>query len=95
MVKNIPSVRFPQRKNQFKKMMDKVRSRVVPSKKSEQILWLKHSAQSTRTAKWIFKDPRRWERFLEEYHEEFNKKIKLMDEIRDKKIEYEKNYWVN
>ncbi len=95
MVKNIRSIRFPERKTQFKKRMDQVRSRSVPGKKSQQVLWLKHAAQSTGTAKWIFKDPGRWNRFLEEYHEEFEEKIKLMDEIRDKKIEDEILDWIN
>ena len=95
MVKNIRSIRFPERKTQFKKRMDQVRSTSGPGKKSQQILWLKNVAQSNGTAKWIFKDPGRWKRFLEEYHEEFEEKIKLMDEIRDKKIEDEIIAWVN
>jgi hypothetical protein len=95
MVKNVRSIRFPERKNQFKKKMDHERSRRAPSKKSQQILLLKHASESTGTAKWIFKDPGRWKRFLEEYHDEFEEKIKLMDEIRDKKIEDEILDWIN
>jgi uncharacterized protein YeaO (DUF488 family) len=94
MVKNIVSNQYPQRKSKFKKMVDRVRSKGLSGKKSKQLTWLNYSAKSNPMANWVFKDPERWNRFQKEFQGEFKEKMKLLDEIRDKKKENEVFYLI-
>jgi len=94
MVKNIGSYQYPQRKSKFKKMVDQFRSK-RSTKKLQKIQWLKFSQKNSTTPNWFFKDPERWNKFQDEYQDEFEEKIKLMDEIRDKKKETESLNWIS
>lgn len=95
MVKNITSYQYPWRKSKFKKIIDRVWLKRRSDKKSQQIAWIKYSVKSNLTANWFSKDPERWKKFSKEYQEEFEHKIKLMDEIRDRKKENELLYLIN
>ena len=46
---------------------------------------LKYSTKENESTNWLSKNPERWKKFQKEYQNEFIDKIKLMDEIRDKK----------
>lgn len=94
MVKNIVSNQYPQRKNKFKKMVDRVRSTGLSGKKVKQLTWLTYSAKSHPMVNWVFEDPERWNKFQNEFQGEFKEKMKLLDEIRDKKKENEVFYLI-
>jgi len=88
MVRTTESHHFPQRKNKFKKMLGQIWSRRgsnPSSKKPQEMALLKYSTQNNESTNWLSKNPERWKKFQKEYQDEFEDKIKLMDEIRDKK----------
>jgi|GEM_PF-1084893 len=86
---------FPQRKNKFKKMVGQIWSRggSSSSNKKPQKMPLLRYAKDNESGNWLSEDPKRWNKFQEEYQDEFEDKIKLMDEIRDKKKGNEALYW--
>jgi hypothetical protein len=86
MVNTTGSHHFPQRKNKFKKMAGQIWSRGSGgSNKKPLILPLLRYAVDHESGNWLSKDPKRWNKFQEEYQDEFEDKIKLMDEIRVEK----------
>lgn len=88
MVRTTGSHHFPQRKNKFKKMVGQIWSRRgsnSSSKKPQKMALLKYSTKDNESTNWLSKNPERWKKFQKEYQDEFDEKIKLMDEIRDKK----------
>jgi len=46
---------------------------------------LKYSTKDNESTNWLSQNPERWKKFQKGYQDEFEDKIKLMDEIRDKK----------
>jgi len=79
---------FPQRKNKFKKMVGKICSRKgsqKSSKDSKELILLTPSIKMNEPTNCLSKNPKRWEKFQKQYQPEFDEKIKLMDEIRDRK----------
>ncbi|MBI5460509.1 hypothetical protein [Methanobacterium sp.] len=84
---------FPQRKNKFKKMVGRIwsRGRSSSNKKPQKMPLLRYTKENE--GNWLSEDPKRWNKFQEEYRDEFEDKIKLMDEIRDKKKGNEALYW--
>ncbi|MDO5835334.1 MAG: hypothetical protein Q4P17_02395 [Methanobacterium sp.] len=78
---------FPLRKNKFKKMVGKICSREGSnkSKDSKESLLLQNLMKANESTNWLSKNPKRWKRFQKQYQHEFDEKIKLMDEIRDRK----------
>jgi len=88
MVRTTGSHQFPQRKNKFKKIVGQIWSRRgsnPSSKKPQKMALLKYSAKDNESTNWLSKNSERWKKFQKEYQDEFEDKIKLMDEIRDKK----------
>jgi hypothetical protein len=88
MVRTTGSHHFPQRKNKFKKMVGQIWSRRgsnPSSKKPPKMALLKYSTKKNESTNWLSKNPERWKKFQKEYQDEFEDKIKLMDQIRDKK----------
>jgi len=77
---------FPQRKNKFKKMVGKICSREGSnSKDSKEVIVPTPSTKTNEPTNWLSKNPKRWKKFQKQYQHEFDEKIKLMDEIRDRK----------
>jgi uncharacterized protein YeaO (DUF488 family) len=78
---------LPQRKNKFKKMVGKLCSRGGSNKSSKELggVLLTSSIQSSESTNWLSKNTKRWKKFQKQYQHEFDEKIKLMDEIRDRK----------
>lgn len=95
MVKDIVSYQYPRRKTKFKKIVDRVWLNRQTDKKSQQITWIKYCVKSSLTANWFSKDPERWKNFRNEYQGEFENKLKLLDEIRDRKKENVLVYSIN
>lgn len=85
MVKNIFSHKYPQRKNKFKKMVAELWSQRTLNKKSRQMLIIKGSARTNESVSWLSQNPERWNRFQNEYKEEFEVKIKILNELKHKK----------
>ncbi|BDZ71088.1 hypothetical protein [Methanobacterium petrolearium] len=85
MVKNILSHNYPQRKNKFKKMVAELWSQTTCNKKSRQILLIKGSAKNNESASWLSQNPQRWNKFQNDYKEEFEEKINLLRELKHKK----------
>lgn len=94
MIKTIPPYQLPERKNNFKNMVDKLR---IPEsgKQPELELWLKSNFSSERMGSEFIKNPKRWDKFQNKYKNEFEEKIKLMEEIRQDKIENSPLTWIN
>lgn len=94
MIKTIPPYQLPERKNNFKIMVDKLR---IPEceKQPGLELWLKNSAYSEKIGNEFIKNPKRWDKFHSKYKNEFEKKIKLMEEIRQNKIENSPLIWID
>ena len=86
MIKTIPTCQLPERKNNFKNMVDKLRT-PLPREGLELDLWLKNNAYSKKMGDEFIKSPKKWDKFQNKYKKEFEEKIKLMEEIRQDKIE--------
>lgn len=79
---------FPQRKNKFKKMVGKICSREGSHKSckdSKEVTLLTPPIKTNESTNCLSKNPKRWKKFQKQYQHEFDEKIKLMDEIRDRK----------
>jgi len=79
---------FPQRKNKFKKMVGKICSRRgfhKSRKDSKESTLLTSPIKTSESTICLSKNPKRWKKFQKQYQPEFDEKIKLLDEIRDRK----------
>ena len=94
MIKTIPACQLPERKNNFKNMVDKLR--IPISRESPELdLWLKNNSYSEKLDDEFIKNPKKWDKFQSKYKKEFEEKIKLMEEIRQDKIENSPITWIN
>jgi uncharacterized protein YeaO (DUF488 family) len=91
MVKIIKAFKFPDRKDSFRDMVDKLCSQRMFKEKNKLDLWLKDTACSSNR---FANDPDRWKKFQNKYKEEFEKKIRLIDEIWEKKKENLAVTWI-
>jgi len=85
MVKISRAYELPDRKDNFKNMVDNFRSRGIFKEKIKLDLWLKNAECSSNR---LAKDFERWERFQNVYKEEFENKIRLIDKIGEKKRKF-------
>ena len=94
MVNKIITHTFPQRKNEFKEMVGQISLKSGSTLELKSFLGLQHSARKEEKVNLFFKDSERWENFQNHYQDEFDNKIRLMDEIRGKKKEDELLRWI-
>lgn len=93
MIKTIPTYPFPERKNNFRIMMDKFRS--SESRENLQLdLWVKKATNSSSLENEFSNNTKRWNKFQNNFRNEFHEKIKLMEEIRETKIENRPVTWI-
>jgi uncharacterized protein YeaO (DUF488 family) len=93
MVKTVPTYLLPEKKNSFKILVDKIRS-PASGKTINQDPRLKKGKYSEKSAKYFATDPQRWNKFQNRYSDEFHGKIRLMEEIRQRKIEKKPLTWI-
>jgi uncharacterized protein YeaO (DUF488 family) len=91
MVKIIKAYEFLDRKDNFRDMVNKLCSQGMFKEKNKLDLWLKDTACNSNR---IANDPDRWNKFQNKYKEEFEKKIRLIDEIWEKKKENLAVTWI-
>ena len=93
MVKTIKIQELPERKNNFKVMAEKFSS-LENGKSLKLNTWIKDIKKSSELDKDFTNNNRRWNNFNGKYRKEFNKKIKLMEEIRESKINSRQVTWI-
>lgn len=91
MVKIIRVYKFPDRKDNFRIMVNDLCSEGLFKEKNKLDLWLKDTACSSNR---FANDPERWKKFQSIYKEEFENKIRLIDEIWEKKKENLALTWI-
>jgi uncharacterized protein YeaO (DUF488 family) len=84
MVKIIRAYKFPDRKDNFRIMVDNLCSEGLFKEKIKLDLWLKNAECSSNR---LANDSERWDKFQSIYKEEFDYKIRLIDKIWEKKKE--------
>jgi len=82
MVKTIRACNFIDRKNNFRDMVDKFCSYGLFKERINLDLWLKNDEHKSNR---LANDSKRWKNFQIRYKEEFENKIRLIDEIWEKK----------
>jgi uncharacterized protein YeaO (DUF488 family) len=84
MVKIIRAYKFLERKDNFRNMADNFCFHGLFKEKIKLDLWLKNAECSSNR---LANDSERWNKFQSMYKEEFENKIRLIDEIWEKKKE--------
>lgn len=85
MVKNMKALSFSDRKYNFGIMMHKLRIQNLDKNQKPDSGTKNHT--KTKLDKNLIKDPEKWNKFQKKFQDEFENKIKLMEEIRQKKME--------
>ena len=92
MVKIIRAYKFPDRKVNFRIMVDNLCSEGLFKEKNKLDIWLKDTACSSNR---FANDPERWNKFQSIYKEEFENKIRIIDKIWEKKKENLYLTWID
>ncbi|MCL5969917.1 MAG: DUF488 family protein [Patescibacteria group bacterium] len=66
----------------FRVLVDRLWPRGISKERAHLDFWLKDIAPSTKLRKWFGHDPKKWERFKEEYEEELLKKPEFIDKLK-------------